>query len=211
VRIKSICGLVNKDLIVYRKTVIIFSLLGINTVSLFNGALNSIIFCAPMLFLTLLFVLSYLTEESKNCGTELLLTTTYTRTDLVVSRYFLCFTILSFQIIWNILFMILISKGSFCLMDSINWYLVFACLFLVVALFMPLTFAMSYKVLPVPIVLIIICVIFLGGGIFYKLKMDGIDIDTNAGIYAPIAFIVSIILIGISILISNKIFNKKDL
>jgi hypothetical protein len=210
VRIKSICGLVNKDLIVYRKIVIIFSLLGINTVSLFNGALNSITFCAPMLFLMVVFVLSYLTEESKNCGTELLLTTTYTRTDLVISRYFLCFTILSFQIIWNILLMILVSSGSFCLICSINWYLVFACLFLVIALFMPLTFVMSYKVLPVPMVLITIGVMLIGG-IFYKSKMDGIDIDKSAGVYAPMAFIVSILLIGISMLISNKIFSKKDL
>jgi hypothetical protein len=179
-------------------------------VSLFNGALNSITFCAPMLFLMVVFVLSYLTEESKNCGTELLLTTTYTRTDLVISRYFLCLTILSFQIIWNILLMILVSSGSFCLICSINWYLVFACLFLVIALFMPLTFVMSYKVLPVPMVLITIGVMAIGG-IFYKSKMDGMDIDTNAGVYAPLALIVSVILIVVSMLISNKIFSKKDL
>lgn len=209
-RVKSVWELVKKDLIVYKKTVIIFSLLGANYFNLKNEALNSMILCASALLLLLTFLVTSLIEESKNNGTELLLTTTYTRTDLVVARYFLMLTILSFQVILNIITMIFIAEGSFALVNSINWYMVFIGWFLSLAIFMPLTFVLTYKTLAIPMVLINILILMIGG-IFYKLKQEGIDVESYNGIYLFLALIVSVILLVVSMMISNIIFSKKDL
>lgn len=209
-RIKSVWDLVKKDLIVYKKTVIIFSLLGANYFNLKNEALNSMILCASALLLLLTFLVTSLIEESKNNGTELLLTTTYTRTDLVVARYFLMLTILSFQVIFNIITMIFIAEGSFALVNSINWYMVFIGWFLSLAIFVPLTFVFTYKILTIPMVLINILIMMIGA-IFYKLKQEGIDVESYNGIYLFLALIVSVILLVVSMMISNKIFSKKDL
>lgn len=209
-RVKSVCDLVKKDLIVYKKTVIIFSLLGANYFNLKNEALNSMILCASALLLLLTFLVTSLIEESKNNGTELLLTTTYTRTDLVVARYFVMLTILSFQVILNIITMIFIAEGSFALVNSVNWYMVFIGWFLSLAIFVPLTFVLTYKTLAIPMVLINILILMIGG-IFYKLKQEGIDVESYNGIYLFLALIVSVILLVVSMMISNKIFSKKDL
>lgn len=209
-RVKSVWELVKKDLIVYKKTVIIFSLLGANYFNLKNEALNSMILCASALLLLLTFLVTSLIEESKNNGTELLLTTTYTRTDLVVARYFVMLTILSFQVILNIITMIFIAEGSFALVNSVNWYMVFIGWFLSLAIFVPLTFVLTYKTLAIPMVLINILILMIGG-IFYKLKQEGIDVESYNGIYLFLALIVSVILLVVSMMISNKIFSKKDL
>lgn len=209
-RVKSVCDLVKKDLIVYKKTAIIFSLLGANYFNLKNEALNSMILCASALLLLLTFLVTSLIEESKNNGTELLLTTTYTRTDLVVARYFLMLTILSFQVIFNIITMIFIAEGSFALVNSVNWCMAFIGWFLSLAIFMPLTFVFTYKILTIPMVLINILIMMIGA-IFYKLKQEGIDVESYNGIYLFLALIVSIILLVVSMMISNKIFSKKDL
>lgn len=209
-RVKSVWELVKKDLIVYKKTVIIFSLLGANYFNLKNEALNSMILCASALLLLLTFLVTSLIEESKNNGTELLLTTTYTRTDLVVARYFVMLTILSFQVILNIITMIFIAEGSFALVNSVNWYMVFIGWFLSLAIFVPLTFVLTYKTLTIPMVLINILIMMIGG-IFYKLKQEGIDVESYNGIYLFLALIVSVILLVVSMMISNKIFSKKDL
>lgn len=209
-RIKSVWDLVKKDLTVYKKTAIIFSLLGANYFNLKNEALNSMILCVSALTILLTFLVTSLIEESKNNGTELLLTTTYTRTDLVVARYFLMLTILSFQVIFNIITMIFIAEGSFALVNSVNWYMVFIGWFLSLAIFMPLTFVLTYKTLAIPMVLINILILMIGA-IFYKLKQDGIDVESYNGIYLFLALIVSVILLVVSMMISNKIFSKKDL
>lgn len=209
-RVKSVWELVKKDLIVYKKTAIIFSLLGANYFNLKNEALNSMILCASALLLLLTFLVTSLIEESKNNGTELLLTTTYTRTDLVVARYFVMLTILSFQVILNIITMIFIAEGSFALVNSVNWYMVFIGWFLSLAIFVPLTFVLTYKTLSIPFVLINILIMMIGG-IFYKLKQEGIDVESYNGIYLFLALIVSVILLVVSMMISNKIFSKKDL
>lgn len=205
-RVKSVWELVKKDLTVYKKTAIIFSLLGANYFNLKNEALNSMILCVSALTI----LLSYSIEESKNNGAELLLTTTYTRTDLVVARYFLMLTILSFQVILNIITMIFIAEGSFALVNSVNWYMVFIGWFLSLAIFVPLTFVLTYKTLTIPMVLINILIMMIGG-IFYKLKQEGIDVESYNGIYLFLALIVSVILLVVSMMISNKIFSKKDL
>lgn len=209
-RVKSVWELVKKDLIVYKKTAIIFSLLGANYFNLKNEALNSMILCVSALLILLTFLLSYSIEESKNNGTELLLTTTYTRTDLVVARYFLMLTILSFQVILNIITMIFIAEGSFALVNSVNWYMAFIGWFLSLAIFVPLTFVFTYKILTIPMVLISILILMIGA-IFYKLKQEGIDVESYNGIYLFLALIVSVILLVVSMMISNKIFSKKDL
>lgn len=209
-RVKSVWELVKKDLIVYKKTVIIFSLLGANYFNLKNEALNSMILCVSALLILLTFLLSYSIEESKNNGAELLLTTTYTRADLVVARYFLMLTILSFQVIVNIITMIFIAEGSFTLVNSINWYMAFIGWFLSLAIFVPLTFVFTYKILSIPLVLISILILTIGA-IFYKLKQEGIDVESYNGIYLFLALIVSIILLVVSMMISHKIFSKKDL
>lgn len=205
-RVKSVWELVKKDLTVYKKTAIIFSLLGANYFNLKNEALNSMILCVSALTI----LLSYSIEESKNNGAELLLTTTYTRADLVVARYFLMLTILSFQVILNIITMIFIAEGSFALVNSVNWYMVFIGWFLSLAIFVPLTFVLTYKTLTIPMVLINILIMMIGG-IFYKLKQEGIDVESYNGIYLFLALIVSVILLVVSMMISNKIFSKKDL
>lgn len=209
-RVKSVWELVKKDLIVYKKTAIIFSLLGANYFNLKNEALNSMILCVSALLILLTFLLSYSIEESKNNGAELLLTTTYTRTDLVVARYFVMLTILSFQVILNIITMIFIAEGSFALVNSVNWCMAFIGWFLSLAIFMPLTFVFTYKILTIPMVLINILIMMIGA-IFYKLKQEGIDVESYNGIYLFLALIVSIILLVVSMMISNKIFSKKDL
>lgn len=209
-RVKSVWELVKKDLIVYKKTAIIFSLLGANYFNLKNEALNSMILCVSALLILLTFLLSYSIEESKNNGTELLLTTTYTRTDLVVARYFLMLTILSFQVILNIITMIFIAEGSFALVNSVNWYMAFIGWFLSLAIFVPLTFVFTYKILTIPMVLISILILMIGA-IFYKLKQEGIDVESYNGIHLFLALIVSVILLVVSMMISNKIFSKKDL
>lgn len=210
-RIKSIYDLVVKDLIVYKKMAIAFSALGIGTAitSIASGA-NSINFAVNIISLVLIFIIGSLTEESKNYGTELLLTTTYTRSDLVVSRYFIQFIIATFISIGSLLSLFLFSNGSFHFLKLIDWYLSLTYILLVIAIFTPLTFIFSYKILPLFIPVILIIIMFLGS-IFYKLKTDGFDIDKNIGIYGPIAFIFSIGSIIISMWISNKIFCKKDL
>lgn len=209
-RVKSVWELVKKDLIVYKKTAIIFSLLGANYFSLKSEGFNSMVLCVSALSLLLMFLITSLIEESKNNGAELLLTTTYTRTDLVVARYFLMLTILSFQVILNIITMIFIAEGSFAFVNSINWYMVSIGWFLSLAIFVPLTFVLTYKTLPIPFVLINILIMMIGG-IFYKLKQEGIDVESYNGIYLFLALIVSIILLVVSMMISNKIFSKKDL
>ena len=119
-------------------------------------------------------------------------------------------TILSFQVILNIITMIFIAEGSFTLVNSVNWCMAFIGWFLSLAIFMPLTFVFTYKILTIPMVLINILIMMIGA-IFYKLKQEGIDVESYNGIYLFLALIVSVILLVVSMMISNKIFSKKDL
>lgn len=211
-QIKKYIGLIKKDAIVYKK-MIFFVLYGpvmmffLPANFLSSDLLKS--FLSPITMITTLLFVLYMIEEDKNKGTELLTTTSYTRNDIVVSRYLLCFFI-------SILQMILIFIAMFSVvgnLESLNNIISISIIFGVICINTSVQVPLSFKFRPITFATIamIFEFIIMSAAIWFENFIKYYFNNLMSQSIGVLIIIISIIAVIVSKIISNKIYLKKDL
>ena len=205
--IKKYMNLVLKDILICKKMlffilyvpmVLLFlpqNLWGANVIEMFSF----LVICEMFIFISL-----YLVEEEKNKGTELLITTSYTRNDIVISRYLVCFLNLLVQIILFFLILFLVC-GNFLLLNLNLFMINIFLICIMILILVPLSFKYRLTLFTV-ISMIFICPVMLLLSFMYKWNIDFV---LNG---LCVVLILGLIIISrMSIFISKKIYQKKDL
>lgn len=198
-------NLIIKDIITYKK--ILFFPFYFQLALFFtpNSPVISLLF--PILLGLYCFLVMYVTEEEKNNGTELL-TTIYNRSDIVISRYILCFIILLFQVLNFNLILFIKSKE---LVRLSTYQICFSSIIIVlfIALFIPITFYFKAKLLPIFVT--IISIIMSPLIVLFETSKNIILMANNILLLCIITFTLSFLLLSISIFLANKIYLNQDL
>ena len=149
-----------------------------------------------------MFLVFYLIEDEKNDGTKLILTTFYTRKELVVSRYFLCCLITLIQSILYLFF----SLANPVFQNSIS-KTVFLVIFICVSftcILLPFSFILSSKFFALAMM-----PIYLLFG--YLESFTGILREQVSFFMMFILFILLMVVICGSIAVSKAVYQTKDL
>lgn len=206
---KKYLNLIRKDLFIYKNQILIF--LGLYSLVPFlfpkdtwkNGTISCCV--CPCIMGVSFFLLFFAIEESKNKGTELLITTSYTRKDIIFSRYLMCLFLMIFQIAMTIAVMVY-SLGNFNYINGKTFIIIFMFDCAIISIFVPLSFNFSYaKFMLSYIIVFAVSPILLG-------KIDMIK-NENSQIFDIIvltSMIIGIAIFFVSVYISNLLYNKKD-
>ena len=204
---KKVLELTLKELLVNKKNIsVIFYL----QLFMFFCSYNAVFsFLSPSAMAICYFCTMYMQEEEKCRGTNYLLTTSYTRQQVVFSRYFLHFLVFVAQTIIYFL-LITIKNFSFPRFNFFTFSFCFLVTFTYLALFIPLSFFIKSKILA------FISAIFFTSLLPITFLFD--KLATTLTLSAPLLAVhctsmlaSAILLLILSIWLSSKIYYSLDL
>lgn len=198
-------NLIIKDLIVYKKFMIF--LFYFQVVSIFSPSSLVISFVLPTIISTSTFLLLLKIEEEKSKGTEFLITTSYTRKDIVIAKYLLT------------LFIILIQSILYCFISffrptgfKFNLFSFLLCILFIIlfiSIFIPLLFC--FKVRTISLLSPLLAIITVPITLLNSSRPYNYFTSSYRYFYFFIFCFISLILFIASIIISQKCYSKKDL
>lgn len=208
--LKKYFKLIYKDFLTQKQMVAI-SVFYAFIIPVFSLSQDHVFAAINTLMVTLIFMLNacYFYFKEKQKGEDFLITTSYTRTDLVLSKYVFLILISIFQIGTSYLFCCFNSG-----FDLVNVNLIISFLLnvlfanIAIACMTPFCFLNWNAFLKT-----VICVVLLWlmECLPMYIKFDGMIISLGFKYAACICIILSVVVIGLSIFISDKIFRIQDL
>ncbi len=207
--LKKYFKLIYKDILT-QKQVVVVSIFYAFLIPFFSLSQDKVFTAINMLMVTLIFMLNacYFQFKEKQKGEDFLITTSYTRTDLVLSKYIFLILVSIFQI--GTSYLLFYFNLGF---DLVNVNLIISFLLnvlftsIAIACMTPLCFFNWSAFLKTMVAGVLLCLMEC---LPIYIKFDNI-INLGFKYTACICTILSIVVIGLSIFISNKIFRIQDL
>ncbi len=208
--LKKYFKLIYKDVLT-QKQLIALSVFYAFLIPIFSLSQNDIFAAINTLMMMAIFLsnITYFYFKEKQKGEDFLITTSYTRTDLVLSKYIFLILVSIFQIGTSYLFCCFNSG-----FDIVNVNLIIS--FLLNILFANIAIActtpfcfLNWSAFLKTVIACVLLILMEDLPIF--VKFDSIIINLGFKYAACICIILSIVVIGLSIFISDKIFRIQDL
>lgn len=208
--LKKYFKLIYKDVLI-QKQVIVVSIIYAFLIPIFSLSQDNIFAAINFLMIMLVIVsnVNYFYFKEKQKGEDFLITTSYTRTDLVLSKYIFLILASIFQI--SISYLFCCFNSGF---DIVNVNLIISFLLnvlfanIAIACTTPFCFLNWSAFIKTIIACVLLC---LMENLPIFIKFDSIIINLGFKYAACICIILSMVVIGLSIFISDKIFRIQDL